>query len=140
MSLRPVMAVVLLATAGCTSVRPLWEPEEFLARAKPSLVYVTQRDRVTVAIANPSLVGDTLRGTAPGEGRAVAVPWDQVVDVAAPRIHTGRTALVISGVTVFSALAVYAFVQSSNGNNDWYCDYNSSVRGPAGEPLCGPTS
>jgi hypothetical protein len=131
-------AAIMLAPAACKSVRPLWEPEEFLARAKPSLVYVTQRDRVTMAIVNPSLVADTLRGTAFGEDRPVAVPWDQVVDVAARRIHGGRTALMITGVTVVSALTVYAFVQGSSGHSSWYCDYNTPALDGAGAPTCGP--
>ncbi len=116
MTARISLAALLLTTGGCHTVRPLWEPEEFLTRSKPPLVYVVQRDRpVTLAIANPRLTGDTLRGT-DARGQPVAVPWDDVMDVYARRLHGGRTLFVVTGITLVSATAVYAFVQHANGS------------------------
>lgn len=110
-----LLAALAVSTAGCHAVRPLWEPEEFLARARPPLIYVVQRDRpLTVAISNPELVGDTLRGTA-ANGAPVAVPWSDVLDVYARRLHGTRTLFAISSLTLVSAISVYALVQRANG-------------------------
>jgi hypothetical protein len=123
MTARIALAALLLATGGCHTVRPLWEPEEFLARSKPPLVYVVQRDHpVTLALAHPRLTGDTLRGT-DGSGRPVALPWDDVLDVYARRLHGGRTVFVVTSITLVSATAVYAFVQKANGNVYTPCEF-----------------
>lgn len=115
----------VLAAAGCHSVRAVWEPEAFLARSKPALVYVRYGDHPAIAVANPRLVGDTLRGTEP-DGSPVAVPWDDVRDVYARRLHGARTMFAVSSVTLLSAITVYAFVQGANGNLVVTCETPAS--------------
>lgn len=140
MKVRRVTAAVILASSvACSRVREVFEPARFIAEKNPPVVYVTQRSNTVVAIANPRISGDTVLGTLPGESGPVAVPFSQVHSVAAVRFDGARTALLAAGVTLASALSAYAFFGTAGGRSNWFCDYNSSVRGPAGEPLCGPT-
>lgn len=116
-----MVATFLLATLGCYGVRPLWKPEEFLARAKPAMVYVRQRNRPAIPIANPRLTGDTLRGTGL-DGSVVAVAWSDVMDVHARRFDGTRTVLAVSSMTLLSGLMVAFFLQAGNGTFDPPCD------------------
>src|SRR5262245_23500529 len=94
-------ATVLSATAGCYKVKPVWEPEAFLAHSKPEVVYLLMRDIPPITVANPRLVGDTLLGTRP-EGGAVAVKWADVVDMYASQIDGTATAFSVASVTILS--------------------------------------
>jgi hypothetical protein len=139
MTSRRVTTVVLLAaTAGCSSVRPVYEPARFISEKNPPVVYVVRQNGAVVAIASPRISGDTVLGVGWESNRAVAVPFSQVYSVAAARFDGTRTAFLIGGVTLASAIAAYAMFGGAHGHNNWYCDYNNSVRGPNGEPLCGP--
>jgi hypothetical protein len=113
----------------------------YIAEENPPVVHVAyslQGIGVTMDLANPEVVGDTLRGTRLAGAVPVAVPVKDVYSVAARRLDTGRTAMLATGIAIATGFFVYALVQDENGKNDWYCDYNDSVRGPNGEPLCGP--
>lgn len=116
-----IVATFLLATLGCYRVRPLWKPEEFLARAKPDVVYVRQRNRPVIPIAYPRLAGDTLRGTGL-DGGAVAVAWSDVMDVQARRFDGTRTVFAVSGMTLLSGFMVSAFLQAGNSRFHPPCD------------------
>lgn len=122
---------LILGTTGCSSLQPVQAPAEFIAAARPPVVFVTHRNRALIVIANPRVAGDTVYGTWFGETRPVALPLSHVQSVAARQRDRKRTVLLVAGLTVLSGTAVYAFVQSANGHNDWHCDYNSAV------PVCG---
>ena len=114
-----VAAAVISATVGCYKVRPVWEPEEFLAHANPEVVYVRTSDprqlhKPPTWVAQPRLTGDTLRGT--GEnGGSVAVAWADVMDVYAKQIDGTRTAAAVIGMSIFTGLIVYSLVQNADG-------------------------
>lgn len=121
MAARILLLTLGLATAGCHAVRPLWEPEAFLARSQPDMIWVVQRDRAqTVAVAHPRLSGDTLRGTAP-DGAPVALPWADVLDVYARRLHGTRTFFAVSSVTLLSTITLYALLQNAAGTEYLPC-------------------
>lgn len=130
-----IVATFLLATPGCYRVRPLWQPEEFLARAKPAMVHVRQRNQAAVSIANPRLTGDTLRGTGLNGG-AVAVAWSDVMDIYARRFDGTRTLFAVSSMTLLSGLVLYAFVQDANGSFGPPCDYPPSAYEHEFDPEC----
>lgn len=131
-------ATILAATAACSSVRPLYQPARFITEKSPPVVYVVRQNGAVVAIANPRVSGDSVLGVGWDSNRSVAVPMSQVHSIAAARFDGFRTALLVGGVTLASTIAAYAILGGANGHNDWYCDYNENVRGPTGEPLCGP--
>jgi len=111
-----VAATVLMASAGCYRVKPVWEPEQFLAHAKPDVVYLRMRAVPPVGMLNPRLEGDSLRGSGLESGRPVSVAWADVVDVYAKQIDGTRTAFGVASMTILSGLVIYAFVQSSDGS------------------------
>ena len=119
----PLAATALLATVGCYRVSPVWAPEEFLAQAKPAEVQVRLRNASLmrnvppISVANPRLIGDTLRGTGI-DGGSVALAWADVVDVYARQLDSKRTVIGVAGMTLLSGLVVYAFVQDSDGSFD----------------------
>lgn len=128
MNLRPWLAVsVVLVGSGCHSVRPLWEPEEFLARAKPAVVYVRHRDLPPMAIAHPRLTGDTLRGTHPESNRPIAVAWADVMDVYARRLNSTRTVFAVTGVTLVSGLMLFAFLEDASGRLSDPCEFPTTA-------------
>jgi len=136
---RLTTAGIVAAMVACSRVREVYEPARFISEKNPPVVYVTQRNGAVVTLANPRVSGDTVLGVLLAENRAVAMPFSQVHSVAAVRFDGARTALVAAGIALTSALAAHAFFGTANGKNNWYCDYTSSTRGSAGEPVCGPT-
>lgn len=114
-----VAAACISATVGCYKVRPVWEPEAFLAHANPEVVYVrTSNPRRAhlppTWVAQPRLTGDTLRGTGE-DGGSVAVAWADVMDVYARQIDGTRTAAAVIGMSIFTGLIVYSLVQNADG-------------------------
>lgn len=138
MTLRPAVSALLLAATGCASVQPLWQPEQFIAAKSPDVVYVTARDQLVTAVTAPRVSGDTLYGVAQADHRQVAIPLDQV-GVSARRVHAGRTALLVAGITGFTGLAALALLTSGESRDDWVCDYSVDAREMnGGAPICGP--
>lgn len=142
MVLRRAAGLGLVAlTAGCASVREVFEPAEFISAKRPAVVYVTQRSRAVVWIANPRVSGDTLFGTVAGDTRPVAVPLMDVQSVSASRMDGGRTALLALTVVGGTAFAAYIFSSTTGPSNGWVCDYDPpGGRDPAGGPVCGFTN
>ena len=110
-----IATTVLSAAAGCYRVKPVWQPEAFLAQTKPEVVYLRMRDIPPITVANPRLIGDTLLGTRL-EGGEVAVKWTDVVDVYASQIDGTATAFSVASVTILSGLVVYALLQGADGS------------------------
>jgi hypothetical protein len=108
-------AAFVSVSAGCYQVRPVWQPEAYLAHSKPEVVYLRLRNVPPIFVANPHLTGDTLRGTGP-DGGSVAVAWGDVLDVYARQLHSTRTVFAVSGVTILSGLLVYSFAQNADGD------------------------
>ena len=120
---------VISATVGCYKVKPVWEPERFLAHANPDVVYLRMSDprlahKPPTWVAQPRLTGDTLRGTAENGG-AVAVAWADVVDVYAKQIDGTRTVAAVIGMSILSGLIVYSLVQTADGEYLPPCTYPS---------------
>jgi hypothetical protein len=122
------------------SLQPVSEPARFITETKPEMVYVTQGTGAIVEVMNPRMNGDTLVGTRLGASRnPVILPWRYVQRVSTMRRSKSRTMMLIAGITVASAVSVYAFTQSQNGHAAWACDYNTNALDGNGAPRCGPT-
>ena len=138
MVLRRAAALGLVAlTVGCASVREVFKPAEFISAKHPQVVYVTQRSRTVVAIANPRISGDTVFGTVAGDTRPVAVSFNDVYSVSASRMDGARTALLAVGFVAGTALAAYIFTTTGDSNSGWFCDYDPPEGRPGGAPVCG---
>ena len=141
--MRRVAVAFLLCTTACSSLRPVAQPTRYIAEKNPLIVhvsYVAEGVGRAMDLANPKVVGDSLMGMRMSRAGShpIAVPVRDIHSVRARRFDGGRTAMLAAGITILAAFGVYAIVGTSNGRDNWYCDYNDSVRGPNGEPLCGP--
>lgn len=134
---RRVLAVfTLVATTGCMSLRPVWDPGQYIAEHKPDVVYVMKGRQAVLTIANPRVSGDTVLGTLLGESEPVALPLSEIQNIGTVRFNGGRTALLVGGVASLGALAAFAFLSNANGRSTWACDYNEPTEDHERDP-CG---
>jgi hypothetical protein len=117
---RVVLIGLFVGVGACTTVRRV-EPAALLADDAPWLVWVTRTNNSVVAVTNPTIRRDTLRGRLNGE--RVRIPLSDVQSVQAKFPAHGRTALLVTtlGVVAVSTIYVTAISQAggpaSNGNN-----------------------
>jgi hypothetical protein len=139
MTARRFLAATLLSvTAGCSSLSPVSDPFRFINETRPPLVYVTYETGAIMMLENPTVGGDSLRGTRPGDPQQVALPVRQVQRVATVRFNGGRTALLVAGLGVAAGVVTYAVLGTSSGKSNFACDYNEPKRGETvGAPTCG---
>jgi hypothetical protein len=138
---RITAAGILVATAACSSLRPVRQPVRYIAETSPPVVtvaYVFNGVGFTREMANPRVVGDSVYGTWTEGNRPAAVPVSDIHAVASLRRDPTRTAFLVAGVTVAAGIMTYALFQKSNGQSDWACDYNTSALSGSGAPRCGP--
>lgn len=128
---------MLVATAGCVSMQPVFDPARFIADTKPPVVYVMKGRDAILTLSNPRVSGDTVHGTLPGEGQPVALPLRDVQNIGTVRLNRARTVLLLAGVTAAASITAIALTSSGAANN-WYCDYNTPSLDGAGAPTCGP--
>ena len=94
------------ALAGCTSLRRV-QPAVFIPQKAPEVVWVTYPDKTVVAVTQPEIAGDTLRGTRLGRLEPVAIPLHEVVSVRAKTPDHTKTAFFITALFVGAASSVY---------------------------------
>ena len=128
-------ALLLLATlAACHSMQPV--PVSFIHSASPQVVYLSDGNGVTQAVANPRLSGDTVVGTAVGGSGPVAIPLNEVQRITTVRVSRGKTVLLISAFAGAGAMVAYAVLAKANGDSEGFCDYDQQPTGP-GATECG---
>ena len=123
---RVSLALVLLSTIGCATVRPVVNPADFIAQTHPKVLYVTYTDNSSVPVSQPRINGDTLFGTAPGQAgvEAVAVPLHDVARIRAPQRDRKKTVALIVAVGALTAGGVYSLTQvfgASCTSNSFHC-------------------
>ncbi len=117
MSLRQFTASVLLVTmAGCTTVRPVSSPRDFMNSRQPGRIWVTADTPTEYEIDSPKVLADTIFGF-DAKGESVTVPIASIKQLRATQIHKGRTAGVVLLVIGGGALAIAAF-QGLKGDSD----------------------
>ncbi|HUL04294.1 MAG TPA: hypothetical protein VLV16_13825 [Gemmatimonadales bacterium] len=111
---RIALTGLLLAGAACTSVRPV-QPAEYIPKNNPQTVWVTYTDNSFVPVDNPTIVGDTLKGTWAGLSEPVTIPFSQIQTVQAKMPNHKRTIMLVSVVGL--AAAGVAYTVSTAGNS-----------------------
>jgi hypothetical protein len=119
--MRVPLAALILGAVGCTVVRPVSQPAQYIPQNNPDVVVVVYKDRSQVPVVQPRMNGDTLVGTWAGLGEPVVVPMDQVERIEARQKDKKRTTLLIAGVTAATVAGVWAFTQLIG--NSKACDY-----------------
>ena len=100
--------------SACTSVRRI-QPSEYFSKNSPDVVWVTYTNKTVVPVAQPDVVGDTLKGTRQGTSQVVAIPLDQVLSVRARTPDNAKTAVLITGALTGLVASVYALWISKAG-------------------------
>lgn len=112
---RVIAAFTLVATTGCVSLRPVWDPARFIAEIKPPLVYVMKGSVAVLTITNPRVSGDTVHGTLLGESLPVALPLSDVQNIGTVRLSGARTAMLVGSAAAIGALMAYAVLAHGSG-------------------------
>jgi hypothetical protein len=119
-------ALLLIGVWACQSMQPV--PVRFIPETNPPVVYLSDGNGVTQAIANPRLSGDTVLGTTVGANVDVAVPLHEVQRVATVRLNRGRTAMLVGGLVAAGGLMSYVLLNTDNGKSTFYCDWSEPKR------------
>ena len=123
---RPVLALIVSLTAvGCATVRPVPDPEQFIAQSAPDVVFVTHMNGATLTITHPRVSGDSLLGDWAGAAQPIGLPLGQVRQITAAQHDRTRTVLLIAGMGVVAGSIVYLITR---GASDEYqsCNWDQS--------------
>ena len=105
------IAVLLIATTGCTTFGPV-PAQYFVAAKRPPQVWVTEVDGRVEVLERPSFAGDTLTGFVDNHFRQLAP--DRIRLVNARRAAPGRTAALVIGAV--AVVGVGAVLVRNNGS------------------------
>jgi hypothetical protein len=95
---RATSLLILVTVTGCSTMRPVAQPREFMRTRKPGTIWVTrQATPAMFEVSAPQLVGDSLVGFV--EGEYVEIPFNQVEAIQAKQYSRGRTMTFILGIT-----------------------------------------
>lgn len=108
------MVTLLVAVVGaCTSVRHI-QPTTYLEDNAPPVVWVTYPNNTVVAVAEPVVKRDTLRGVLQGE--RVKIPLGEIRSVQAKVPDHTKTALLLTAMGVVAVSTLYVgFISKSKG-------------------------
>jgi hypothetical protein len=114
---RIALTSLLLAGAACTSVKPV-QPAEYIPQHKPATVWVTYTDNSYVPVDNPTIVGDTLKGTWAGLAEPVTIPFNQIQTVHAKMPNKKKTFMLFGVVGLAAAGVAYTVSTAGNDGKD----------------------
>lgn len=110
---RLTLAIALLSTAACQTVRPVPSFTTFVPQQRPQLVWVTYTDNSIVPVMQPAIKGDSLVGTWQGLSEPVSIPLGQVKLVQARQEDRARTRWLVGALSIFTAAGVYALTRAT---------------------------
>lgn len=122
---RIASAGLLLAVGACTSVKPV-QPAEFIPQHNPAVVWVTYTDQSYVPVAQPHVVGDTLKGVWQGLNEPLTIPFNEIQTVQARQPSPKRTIMLFTTLGVVGGAVIYTYITAGNGGKPaLYClDHN----------------
>lgn len=113
-----IFALLLLGALGCSSRQ--FVPVDYITTAAPPVIQVYNGYKM-FDVQQPTLSGDSVRGTV--NGTSVAIPLRQVQLVSAVKFSSARTALLITGVAIVGGFMAYAVTSEGEGELK-QCDYS----------------
>lgn len=105
-------AVLLLPIAGCTTLRPISAPDQYIAQSSPERVYVLRGDNSMSVIDEPAVVGSQLTGRFAGTVVQAEVPLSDVSEVRVRQSAPAKTALLAGGIGVGVGMIVFLATRS----------------------------
>lgn len=109
------LAAVLLSAIGCASLQPVRDPAQFIPQHLPARVWVVTTNNATLAVAQPRIDGDTLRGTWEGRSAPLAVPLRDIERVEAVQRDKTKTIVLVATLATLTAAGVYGFTRRGGG-------------------------
>ena len=121
MVVRSVTAAALLATAACSSVKPVANAREFIPAHQPDRVWVVNTKNESYMLNQPRVSGDSIVGTLNG-GRVMKIPLANTQLVEAKQRDKGKTlaVAVIGGVVAAGTIFLMASAGDSEGDDQSY--------------------
>jgi hypothetical protein len=113
---RVALAGLSLAAAGCMTVRSV-PPAEYIPQHSPAMVWVTYTDNSFVPVAQPRIVGDTLKGTWAGLQEPVSVPLSEIKTVQAKLPSPKRTVMLVTVVALAAGGVAYTIATAGNSGD-----------------------
>lgn len=132
-----VFAGLLYCGAACTTVRPI-KPDDYIPKNAPDVVWVTSPDKKVVAVVDPLLAGDTLKGVRQGSQDSVAVPLTALQTVTAKQPDRLKTTLLLLGAGVAAYGILYEAYISQQGPNRGGVDCGVYDTASQGDPVGAP--
>ena len=111
-------ALLLLGALGCSSRQ--FVPVDYITTAAPPVIQVYNGYKM-FDVQQPTLSGDSVRGTV--NGTSVAIPLRQVQLVSARKFSSARTAALVGGIAIIGGFMAYAMVTEGEGELE-QCNYD----------------
>jgi hypothetical protein len=113
---RVSLAGLLLVAAGCKTVQSV-QPAEYIPQHSPPVVWVTYTDNSFVPVAQPRIVGDTLKGTWAGLQEPVSISLSEIKTVQAKMSSPKRTIMLVSVLALATGGVAYTIATAGNGGD-----------------------
>jgi hypothetical protein len=117
---RVPLAGLLLAVAGCMHVVSV-KPAEYIPLHNPAVVWVTYIDDSYVPVAQPKIVGDSLKGTWSGLGEPIAISLNEIQTVQAKIPSPKRTIILFTTLGLASTAVIYTLLTAGTGGKQNTC-------------------
>ena len=106
------LLILLAASVGCASIRPVRDPARFIAESNPAVVYVTHNNGALLTITQPRVSGDSLVGTWAAVSQPLALPLSHLQRVRAVQRDGTRTTLAIAGASMIAVAMGYLLTRN----------------------------
>lgn len=122
---RITLAGLLVAVAGCKAVVSV-QPAEFIPQHSPDVVWVTYTDNSYVPVAQPRIVGDSLKGTWVGLQEPVSISLKEIQTVQAKVPSPKRTIILFTSLGVVSTAVVYTLFTAGTSGKPSGCGFDNN--------------
>ncbi|HUL49652.1 MAG TPA: hypothetical protein VLT79_06560 [Gemmatimonadales bacterium] len=132
---RGAVAVVILL-AGCTSMKKVKDPTNYITTVRPKLVRVTETNGSKLSVVGAQVEGDTISGFVDQPNGVMhqytEIPLQQVTEVEAQQWAHEKTLLAVGGGLAASAGIIYLYVKQAEGQGAGnYCNTGLYTGGAA---------
>ena len=102
--------------SGCTAVRPVQAPVQFIPEKRPHVVYIVDKAGRVYTIVQPSVQGDSVVGSSARLDKRVGVALPGVRQVLAPQPAHARTVLLVVLLGAGAGGGIYAAIHAGTSN------------------------
>ncbi len=114
---RAVCSALIVSLTGCTTLRPVAAPQQFIPVEQPTQIWLTRPDSTKLLIEGPRFVNDTLVGFVRGEYREFAPGDLREVRVRQPAPR--RTAFLVGTAVALGAVLISVLASSGPGGGGY---------------------